>query len=82
MPVVVAGIWAEVTNGPDRADAVQPVRDSDLLAPTVSSVDDLDLAEGPTTVVLAMSDLFLTPPVVGHYGYGPNTQPLPDPSNA
>jgi hypothetical protein len=82
VPVVVAGIWAEVTNGPDRADAVQPVRDSDLLAPTVSTVDDLDQPEGPTTVVLAMSDLFLTPPVVGHYGHGPNTQPLPDPSNA
>ena len=35
------------------------------LARTVSTVDDLDQPEGPTTVVLAMSDLFLTPPTVG-----------------
>jgi copper transport outer membrane protein MctB len=78
IPVVVASIWTEVTDGPDRADAVQPIRDSDL-ARTVSTVDDLDLVEGPATVVLALSDLFLTPPVVGHYGYGPTAQPLPDP---
>ena len=82
LPTVVADVWVEKTDGPARADAVQPVRDSDLLAPTVSTVDDLDQPEGPTTVVLAMSDLFLTPPTVGHYGYGPNTQPLPDPVNA
>jgi hypothetical protein len=78
VPAVVANVWKSVTNGPDRADAVQPIRASDL-ATSVSTVDDLDLVEGPTTVVLALSDLFLTPPVVGHYGYGPNTSPLPDP---
>lgn len=76
--VVVAGVWAEVTDGPARNDAVQPIRDGEL-ARTVSTIDDLDLVEGPATTVLALSDLFLTPPVVGHYGYGPNTQPLPDP---
>src|SRR5205807_182654 len=38
-----------------------------------------DLVAGPVTVVLAMSDLFLTPPVPGKYGYGPDTQPIPDP---
>jgi hypothetical protein len=70
-----------VTDAPARADAVQPIRDDDL-AKTVSTVDDLDLVEGPTTVVLAMSDLFLTPPVVGHYGYGSNTRPLPDSVNS
>jgi hypothetical protein len=79
VPLVVASVWKQVTDGPSRADAVQPIRDSDL-AKTVSTVDDLDLVEGPTTVVLAMSDLFLTPPVVGHYGYGPNANPLPAPS--
>jgi hypothetical protein len=81
VPTVVANVWVETTDGPARADAVQPIRDNDL-ARTVSTVDDLDQPEGPTTVVLAMSDLFLTPPTVGHYGYGPNTQPLPDPVNA
>jgi hypothetical protein len=81
VPVVVASVWADVTDGPDRADAVQPIRDDDELAKTVSTVDDVDLAEGPTTVILALSDLFLTPkPVAGHYGYGDgSTQPLPDP---
>ena len=76
--VVVASVFKEENDGPDRADAVQPVRDGDLKT-TVSTVDDLDLVEGPTTVVLALSDLFLTPAVVGHYGYGENAQqPLPD----
>jgi hypothetical protein len=80
VPVVVAGVWSEVTDGPDRADALAPIRDGEL-AITVSTVDDLDLVEGPATVVLAMSDLLRTPPVVGHYGYGSNTQPLPEPVN-
>jgi len=79
VPTVVASVWTEVTDGPDRADAVQPIRADDL-ATSVSTVDDLDLVEGPTTVVLALSDLFLTPPVVGHYGYGPDVARLPDPT--
>jgi hypothetical protein len=78
VPLVVASVWDEVTDGPGRADAVQPIRD-DELAKTVSTVDDLDLAEGPTTTILALSDLFLPKAVVGHYGYGDGTQPLPDP---
>jgi len=81
VPTVVGDVWVQKTDGPERAAGVQPVRDNDL-ARTVSTVDDLDQPEGPTTVVLAMSDLFLTPPTVGHYGYGENTQPLPDPVNA
>jgi hypothetical protein len=82
VPTVVAGTWVETTDGPARADAVQPIRDSDL-AVTVSTVDDLDQPQGPTTVVLAMADLFVLPkPVVGHYGYGDNTKLLPDPVNA
>ncbi len=81
VPLVIAGVWADVADGPDRAAVMQPLRDSDL-EDTVSTVDDLDQPEGPTTAALAMSDLFLTPPVVGHYGHGQNTQPLPDPVNA
>jgi hypothetical protein len=79
VPLVVASVWADVSDGPARNESVQPIRDSDTLARSVSTVDDLDLVEGPTTVVLAMSDLFLTPPVVGHYGYGPKTTVLPAP---
>ena len=81
VPTVVAGVWVETTDGPARADAVQPIRDSDL-ARSVSTVDDLDQPQGPTTVVLAMADLFLPSPIVGHYGYGENTKLLPDPVNA
>jgi hypothetical protein len=78
LPTVVAGSWAKADNGPDRAAAVQDIRNSTELAATVSTVDDLDLAEGPLTVVLAMSDLLRTPPVVGHYGYGKDAKPIPD----
>jgi hypothetical protein len=78
VPLVVASVWKQVNDGPDRAAAVQPVRD-DALGKSVSTVDDLDLPEGPTTTVLALSDLFLPQPVVGHYGYGTGaSQPLPD----
>ena len=28
--------------------------------------------------MLALSDLTCVPPVVGHYGYGTDTRPLPD----
>jgi hypothetical protein len=78
MPLVVADEYVEKANGPSRAEAVQPLRDSDL-ARTVSTVDDLDLAQGPTTVVLALADLFRVPPTAGHFGYGPHAQPFPDP---
>jgi hypothetical protein len=82
VPVVVASVFKQVNNGPERADALQPIRTGELKS-TVSTVDDLDLAEGPTTVALALSDLFLTPAVVGHYGYGENaSQPLPQPVGA
>jgi copper transport outer membrane protein MctB len=82
VPLVVASVWDDVTDGPARGDAVKPIRD-DELNKTVSTVDDLDLVQGPTTVVLALSDLFVPKPdgpIVGHYGYGDGaTQPLPDP---
>jgi hypothetical protein len=81
VPTVAADVWVEATDGPSRGDVFKSLRDSDL-AVTVSTVDDLDQPEGPTTVILAMSDLFLAPPTVGHYGYGPETTPLPDPVNA
>ena len=32
VPTVVAGVWVETTDGPAHADAVQPIRDSDLAA--------------------------------------------------
>jgi len=78
VPLVVADQWVSVTRGPSRGAALQPLRDGDL-GRSVSTVDDLDQPMGPTTVVLALADLLRIPPVVGSYGYGPGTQPLPSP---
>jgi hypothetical protein len=78
VPLVLADQWINVTNGPSRGESLQPVRDGDL-SHSVSTVDDLDQPMGPTTVVLALADLLRTPPVMGHYGYGPGTQPMPSP---
>ena len=49
------------------------------LSTIVSTVDDLDRPQGPPTVALALADLLRVPPVVGHYGLGEGTVPLPDP---
>ena len=78
LPLVLADQWVEVTDGPERGAALQPVLDGNL-GRSVSTVDDLDEPMGPTTVILALAELLRIPPVVGHYGYGPGTQPMPDP---
>lgn len=78
LPLVLADQWVEVADGPSRGESLQTVRDSDL-GRVVSTVDDLEQPQGPTTVVLALADLLRTPPVTGHYGYGPGTQPMPSP---
>jgi hypothetical protein len=77
LPVVVADVYVEGENGRSRGDALSPLRDSEL-ARTVSTVDDLDLAQGPITVVLAVAGLVRSPPVVGHYGFGADTRPVPE----
>jgi hypothetical protein len=65
-PLVVAEVYAEHEDGPDRGERVAPIRDDDELADDVSTVDDLDLEQGRITVVLVLSE----PDTVGHYGYG------------
>jgi hypothetical protein len=80
-PLVIASAWAVVDKGPPRGDVFKALRASDA-ARTVSTVDDLDLAQGPTTVTLVLANLTCLPPVVGHYGYGPDTVPIPDPANS
>jgi hypothetical protein len=65
-PLVVAEVYADHEDGPDRGERVAPIRDDDELADDVSTVDDLDLEQGRITVVLVLSD----PDTVGHYGYG------------
>jgi hypothetical protein len=78
VPLVVADLWVEVNDGPSRGADLQALRDGDV-GRSVSTVDDLDQPMGPTTVVLALADLLRNPPVVGHYGYGPGTKPMPSP---
>jgi hypothetical protein len=77
LDLVIADVYADLELGPARGDVFKDFRDSEL-SRTISTVDDLDLAQGPLTAMLALSDLTCVPPVVGHYGYGPDTRPLPD----
>lgn len=77
LDLTIGDVYADLAVGPARGDVFNVLRDSEL-SRTISTVDDLDLAQGPLTVMLAVSDLTCDPPVVGHYGYGPDTRPLPD----
>ena len=73
----------EATDGPARRRRGRSRSATATSRRTVSTVDDLDQPEGPTTVVLALSDLFLTPPIVGPLRLRRRTRKLlPDPVNA
>ena len=77
--LVVGDVY--VPDTPDsgsRGSNVAELRGSEL-SEVVSTVDDVDLIQGPVTVALALAGLQQIPPVVGHYGYGPATVRLPDP---
>ena len=74
---VVAEVYEQSEDGPDRGEVVAQVRDDNELSAEVSTVDDLELRSGRLAAVLAESDLQRD--VVGHYGYGPGAQrPLPE----
>ena len=66
--LVVGEVFAEKDGGPKRGAMLAPIRDSDGLKQTVSTVDDVDLVEGRVTSVLALADLNRN--VIGQYGYG------------
>ncbi|MGQ0803596.1 MAG: copper transporter [Actinomycetota bacterium] len=68
LPLVVGEVFREQEDGPDRGSRLAAVRDDDSLKEAVSTVDDLELAEGRVTAVLALADLGRG--VVGQYGYG------------
>jgi hypothetical protein len=52
------------------------VRGDPSLADNVSTLDDVELAQGPLTAVLALQQL--NHGLVGHYGYGSGAhEPLP-----
>jgi hypothetical protein len=76
LPLVVAETYDEDSDA-DRGTLLDPVRDTEALATSVSTVDDLERTDGRTAAVLALSDLGRD--VVGHYGYGDGaTRPLPE----
>ncbi len=77
IPTVVGEVFADGPTKPERGKVLDPIRTGDPIA-GVSTVDDVELAEGRMAVALAGSDLGRTPPVSGHYGYGDGaTRALP-----
>ena len=66
--VVVAVVWREEENGPDRGDSLATILGSPTLRGQISTVDDLDLAQGPTTAILTL--LAAQAGEIGHYGVG------------
>jgi hypothetical protein len=78
VPLVAADVYdAEAPHVDARGSVFDPLRATEL-STEVSTVDDLDRPVGPPTVTLALADLFLAPPVVGHYGLGADRVLLPE----
>jgi hypothetical protein len=77
VPLVVGDVYVSTPDGPDRGSALKAIHDNETLAAKVSTVDDLDRPQGPTTAVIALADLLRTPPTIGQYGLT-SEQPLPD----
>lgn len=68
LPTLVAEVWAEQEEGPERGARLAPIRDDAELATILATVDDLELIQGEVAVSLGLADL--RQGVVGHYGYG------------
>jgi len=66
--VVVAEVWSEAEDGPDRADSLAAILGSPTLSAQISTVDALDLSFGPTITVFAL--VVGRQGEVGHYGVG------------
>lgn len=78
---VLAEVWAEVEDGPDRADSLATILGSPSLGALVATVDNLDTSPGPTTVVLALDAARAGE--VGHYGVGDGaSSSVPPPTTA
>jgi hypothetical protein len=65
--LVVGEIYVGGEDAPARGAGLAPIRDGDL-GKRVSTVDDLDRPQGPTTAALALAGLQQIPARVGHYG--------------
>jgi hypothetical protein len=67
IPTALANVYHGDKGKPPRDDGVAAVRGDTTLSKQISTVDDLDLAQGQVAAVLAVADLDRR---VGHYGYG------------
>jgi hypothetical protein len=65
---------------PERGASVAPIRGDSTLQQDVSTVDDLELAQGQVSVVIALEQL--AGGTVGHYGYGRSASDGPLPPHA
>jgi Copper transport outer membrane protein, MctB len=76
-PTVFGEVYVAVDKGLARGQRLSPIRTDDALTKRVSTVDDLDFAEGRVAGVLALANLGRS--VVGDYGYGDGAdRALPD----
>ena len=53
---------------PKRGAALEPVRGDPTLAKQVTTLDDVELPQGPLTAVVSLEQI--ASGTVGHYGYG------------
>jgi hypothetical protein len=67
LPLVVGEVYVGGQDAPARGSSLAPLREGEL-GKKVSTVDDLDRPQGPTTAALALSGLREVPAEVGHYG--------------
>lgn len=83
-PTVVASAFDEATaaeEGTDRSERLAPVLTDSPIGDAVSTMDHLDLPQGPLTLVLVLADAI--DGVVGHYGYGAEADAVvPEPAPA
>jgi hypothetical protein len=78
LPVVVADDWREVEGGPGRGSGLEGILGDEQLRSAVATVDNLDQADGPLTLVLALADR-VGQGVIEHYGFGAGaTRPMPE----
>ena len=66
--VAVADDWRETDQGPARGQELGVIRDDGDLRGQVSTLDNLDTADGPLLAVLVLGDLGRG--TIGHYGFG------------
>jgi hypothetical protein len=77
IPLVVGEVYTGGQDAPARGSSLAPLREGDL-GKKVSTVDDLDRPQGPTTAALALAGLRSIPATIGYYGLGDGAKLLPD----